>query len=124
MSILFLLINFHQYSTSVNANRVLIRFSGGGASSFPCSETHGGSAPFSDIETKSMSEYIKSINKKFFAYISFHSFSQLLMFPYGYTSDHLENYDELVSNPKNEIIKWPIFFFWNATISRKIYSSR
>ncbi|KAL6434373.1 hypothetical protein ACFW04_006055 [Cataglyphis niger] len=69
----------------------------GGASNNPCSETYAGSAPFSDIETKSMSEYIKSIADKFDAYISFHSYSQLLMFPYGHTTEHLENYDEEVS---------------------------
>ncbi|XP_029161889.1 LOW QUALITY PROTEIN: zinc carboxypeptidase-like [Nylanderia fulva] len=71
------------------------RWNTGGASSNPCSETHAGSAPFSDIETKSMSEYLKSIDDKFYAYISLHSYSQLLMFPYGHTTDHLENYDEL-----------------------------
>lgn len=70
----------------------------GGASSFPCSETYAGSAPFSDIETRSASEYIKTIADKFYAYISFHSYSQLLMFPYGHTKDHLENYDDLVKN--------------------------
>ncbi|TGZ32134.1 Zinc carboxypeptidase a 1 [Temnothorax longispinosus] len=69
----------------------------GGSSSFPCSETYAGSAPFSDIETKSMSEYIKSISDKFYAYISFHSYSQLLMFPYGYTKAHVENYEDLFS---------------------------
>ncbi|XP_011701633.1 PREDICTED: zinc carboxypeptidase-like [Wasmannia auropunctata] len=67
----------------------------GGASSFPCAETYAGSAPFSDVETKSASEYIKTISDKFYAYISFHSFSQLLMFPYGHTKAHLENYEEL-----------------------------
>lgn len=76
-------------------------FSAGGASSNPCAETYAGSAPFSDIETKSASEYIKTISDKFYVYISFHSFSQLLMFPYGHTKDHLENYDELVKNFKH-----------------------
>ncbi|KAL6261804.1 hypothetical protein P5V15_006891 [Pogonomyrmex californicus] len=71
------------------------RWNTGGASSNPCSETYAGSAPFSDIETKSMSEYLKSISDKYYAYLSFHSYSQLLMFPYGHTRDHLENYDEL-----------------------------
>ncbi|EZA56244.1 hypothetical protein DMN91_009519 [Ooceraea biroi] len=71
------------------------RWNTGGASSNPCAETYAGSAPFSDIETKSMSEYIKTIADKFYAYISFHSYSQLLLFPYGHTRDHLENYDEL-----------------------------
>ncbi|XP_012529192.3 zinc carboxypeptidase [Monomorium pharaonis] len=71
------------------------RWNTGGASSNPCSETYAGSAPFSDIETKSVAEYIKSIADKFYAYISFHSYSQLLLFPYGHTRDHLENHDEL-----------------------------
>ncbi|KAL0122841.1 hypothetical protein PUN28_007490 [Cardiocondyla obscurior] len=71
------------------------RWNTGGASSNPCAETYAGSAPFSDIETKSASEYITSIADKFYAYLSFHSYSQLLMFPYGHTTDHLENHDEL-----------------------------
>jgi len=76
-------------------NQYLV-FPAGGTNPNPCSETFPGSAPFSEIETKSMSEYIKSISNKFYAYISFHSYSQLLLFPYGHTKEHLENYDELV----------------------------
>ncbi|XP_011877191.1 PREDICTED: zinc carboxypeptidase-like [Vollenhovia emeryi] len=71
------------------------RWNTGGASSNPCSETYAGTAPFSDVETKSASDYIKTISDKFYAYISFHSYSQLLLFPYGHTRDHLENYDDL-----------------------------
>lgn len=74
----------------------LISFLAGGASSSPCSETHAGSAPFSEPEMKSLSEYIKTVADKFYVYISFHSYSQLLLFPYGHTTDHLENHDELV----------------------------
>ncbi|EFN74039.1 Zinc carboxypeptidase A 1 [Camponotus floridanus] len=70
------------------------RWNTGGASSSPCAETYAGSEPFSEIETKSLSEFIESIKDKFYAYISFHSYSQLLMFPYGHTTNHLENYDE------------------------------
>ncbi|XP_071639686.1 zinc carboxypeptidase-like [Temnothorax longispinosus] len=66
-----------------------------GASSNPCISSYAGSKPSSEIETKSMSKYIKSISDKFYAYISFHSFKQLLMFPYGHTKSHLDNYDEL-----------------------------
>ncbi|XP_011690613.1 PREDICTED: zinc carboxypeptidase isoform X2 [Wasmannia auropunctata] len=66
-----------------------------GFTAFPCSEIYAGSKPFSEIETKSMSEYIKSISDKFYAYISFHSYSQLLMYPYGYTKEHLDNHEDL-----------------------------
>ncbi|XP_018337843.1 PREDICTED: uncharacterized protein LOC108745920 [Trachymyrmex septentrionalis] len=66
-----------------------------GVSKNPCFNSYPGSKPFSEIETKSMSKYIQSISNKFYAYISFHSFKQLLMFPYGHTKIHLDNYDEL-----------------------------
>lgn len=73
-----------------------------GFTAMPCSELYAGSKPFSEIETKSMSEYIKSISDKFYAYISFHSYSQLLMHPYGYTKQHLDNYEDLVRNYINK----------------------
>ncbi|XP_078043660.1 uncharacterized protein LOC144473566 [Augochlora pura] len=75
----------------------------GGASNNPCSDTYGGSSAFSDTETKTMSDYIKSISNKFYAYISFHSYSQLLMFPYGHTKDHLENYSDSLQIGKQTI---------------------
>ncbi|XP_023247794.1 zinc carboxypeptidase-like [Copidosoma floridanum] len=66
-----------------------------GASSQACAETYAGKRPFSEIEMKTLSEYLKSVSHRVFAYISFHSYSQLLLFPYGHTTAHLENYDEL-----------------------------
>ncbi|KAG5315264.1 CBPA1 carboxypeptidase, partial [Pseudoatta argentina] len=67
----------------------------GGSSNNPCSETYAGPMPFSEIETRSMSTYISSISDKFYVYIALHSYSQLLMFPYGYTADRVDNYDLL-----------------------------
>lgn len=67
---------------------------GGGSSQNPCSEIYAGSKAFSEIESRSMSKYLMSIKDKLFAYISFHSYSQLLMFPYGHTTKHLDNHDE------------------------------
>ncbi|XP_016838928.1 zinc carboxypeptidase-like [Nasonia vitripennis] len=66
----------------------------GGASQNPCAETYAGAGAFSEPETKSMAAYIKSLSGKLFAYISFHSYSQLLLFPYGHTTKHLDNHDE------------------------------
>lgn len=77
----------------------------GGASNNPCSETYGGSSAFSDVETKSLSEYFTAIASKFTAYVSFHSYSQLLMFPYGHTTQHLDNYNDEVSENSNYPIK-------------------
>ncbi|XP_025601863.2 zinc carboxypeptidase-like [Athalia rosae] len=67
-----------------------------GASSSPCSESFAGSAAFSEIETRTMSEFATTLREKIFAYIAFHSYSQVLLFPYGFTNDHVENYQDLV----------------------------
>ena len=75
----------------------------GGASNQPCAETYAGSSAFSDVETKSLSQYLTSISNKFSAYIAFHSYSQLLMFPYGHTKEHLENYDDSLQIGKKTI---------------------
>ncbi|XP_043287320.1 zinc carboxypeptidase-like [Venturia canescens] len=94
--------NFFCYGTDPNRNWGY-KWMQGGASSSPCSETFAGTAPFSDIETKTLSEYIRSISDKFYAYIAFHSYSQLLLFPYGHTTEHLDNYDELYAIGKKTI---------------------
>ncbi|XP_011698097.1 PREDICTED: zinc carboxypeptidase A 1-like [Wasmannia auropunctata] len=66
-----------------------------GVSNNPCAEDYPGESPFSEIEMKTMSEYIKVNARYFYAYVSFHSFGQRLMFPYGYTETHIFSYDKL-----------------------------
>lgn len=69
----------------------------GGASSNPCSDTFAGSKAFSEIETKSLSEFFNSIAKKVDVYLAFHSFSQLILIPFGHAGLEVpENNDELV----------------------------
>lgn len=63
----------------------------------PCSLTYAGPHAFSEIETKSLSQYISTIADNLIAYLGYHSFSQLLLIPYGHTYEHLDNYKELVS---------------------------
>ncbi|XP_058816378.1 zinc carboxypeptidase A 1-like [Topomyia yanbarensis] len=63
-------------------------------------ESFAGSHPFSEIETKTLSDYINSLRGKIQTYITFHSYSQLLLFPYGHTSQHAENHQDM-----NEIAK-------------------
>ncbi|XP_015434404.1 PREDICTED: zinc carboxypeptidase-like [Dufourea novaeangliae] len=67
----------------------------GGTSSYPCSEIYPGDKPFSETETRTMSEYIDSIHDKIFAYVAFHSYSQLLLIPYGHSNERVENYNDL-----------------------------
>ncbi|RWS23611.1 carboxypeptidase B-like protein [Leptotrombidium deliense] len=58
-----------------------------GASPIPCVDIYCGRAPFSENEARAIRDYVYLItkNQKIKAYFSIHSFSQLWMFPYGYT---------------------------------------
>lgn len=64
-----------------------------GASRNPCSESYAGPYAFSENCTRTLSQYISTIGDKLVAYFDFHSYSQLLMVPYGYSSKPLDNYN-------------------------------
>ncbi|KAH8377483.1 hypothetical protein KR093_005694 [Drosophila rubida] len=67
-----------------------------GASDQPCSETYAGDVAFSEPEAKALAEYLTSIREKFDVYLSFHSYGQWLLSPYGHTKDEFpENYEQL-----------------------------
>ncbi|KAL7034864.1 hypothetical protein ACKWTF_008147 [Chironomus riparius] len=69
-------------------------FNQGGTSFNPCDNTYAGSSPFSEPETKVLSEFIKTV-PNLVGYFPFHSYSQILMVPYGWTHELLDNYHEL-----------------------------
>jgi len=58
---------------------------GDGSSGTPTSDTYRGTAPFSEPESKAVSAYITA-NMPFAGYIDFHSYSQLVLRPYGWTN--------------------------------------
>ncbi|XP_034666268.1 zinc carboxypeptidase [Drosophila subobscura] len=66
-----------------------------GASDEPCSESYAGPKAFSEPETESLSQYLMSLPEPVFMYVSLHSFSQLLLYPYGHTSALPENHRQL-----------------------------
>ncbi|NXI65911.1 CBPA1 Carboxypeptidase, partial [Anseranas semipalmata] len=69
-------------------------FGGSGSSSYPCSETYRGPYAHSESEVKSIVDFIRGHgNVK--AVISIHSYSQMLMFPYGYKRTPAPDYEEL-----------------------------
>uniref|UniRef100_A0A1B0ABH3 Peptidase M14 domain-containing protein n=1 Tax=Glossina pallidipes TaxID=7398 RepID=A0A1B0ABH3_GLOPL len=69
----------------------------GGASDSPCEETYAGPQPFSEPETEALAKFLKSIQNEISIYIAFHSYSQLLLSPYGHTEEPPENYDDLLA---------------------------
>nr|XP_055047498.1 carboxypeptidase A1-like [Misgurnus anguillicaudatus] len=79
----------------VDANRNWeIGFGGLGASSNPCDETYHGPSPNSEPEIKAIVDFVKS-HGNLKAFLSIHSYSQMLLYPYGYTSVPAKDKDEL-----------------------------
>ncbi|XP_035789853.1 zinc carboxypeptidase-like [Anopheles albimanus] len=80
------------------------KFNQGGTSVNPCSDTFSGPSPFSEIETRTLSAYISTI-PNLSTYLDFHSAGQLLMVPYGHTTEPLDNYNELMDIGRKAIAK-------------------
>lgn len=66
-----------------------------GASSSPCSETYHGKSANSEVEVKSIVDFVKD-HGNIKAFISIHSYSQLLLYPYGYKKAAVADQKELV----------------------------
>ncbi|KAJ8944091.1 hypothetical protein NQ318_019429 [Aromia moschata] len=70
------------------------RWNTGGSSSLACSDTYMGPSPWSEPSTRGLGEFISTIAPSLVGYISIHSYSQMLLLPYGHTSAQLDNYNE------------------------------
>ncbi|XP_070686334.1 carboxypeptidase A5 [Pempheris klunzingeri] len=77
-------------------------FGGAGASRNPCSETYHGPRANSESEVKSIVDFVKS-HGNFKAFISIHSYSQMLLYPYGYTRTPVKDQTELHNLAKKAI---------------------
>ncbi|XP_032842632.1 carboxypeptidase A2 [Tyto alba] len=69
-------------------------FGGPGASSNPCSESYRGPSANSEVEVRSVVNFIKK-HGNIRAFLTLHSYSQLLMYPYGYKCTKPADYAEL-----------------------------
>ncbi|ELK24444.1 Carboxypeptidase A4 [Myotis davidii] len=69
-------------------------FAGKGASANPCSEVYHGPHANSEVEVKSVVDFIQQ-HGGFKCFIDLHSYSQLLMYPYAYTANEAADADEL-----------------------------
>nr|XP_033814715.1 mast cell carboxypeptidase A-like isoform X2 [Geotrypetes seraphini] len=61
----------------------------------PCSPTYCGPAKESEKETKAVTTFIRDNLQSLKAFLSFHAYSQLLLYPYGYTFDPAPNQKKL-----------------------------
>lgn len=58
----------------------------GGGSDNPCSETFAGPSAFSEPEALALADFLKLHTGEIKIYLSFHSYGQYIIFPYGHTS--------------------------------------
>ncbi|CAG5051367.1 unnamed protein product [Parnassius apollo] len=62
----------------------------------PCDyQTYAGSRPFSEIETRTLSSYIQNIDN-LLVYVSLHSYAAMLLIPFSDSTQHVDNYKDLV----------------------------
>ncbi|CAD5210684.1 unnamed protein product [Bursaphelenchus okinawaensis] len=70
------------------------RWGEAGANRSPCSNIYAGSKPFSEPEVVGMKEFIDKNVNNLKVYASLHSYGQVFLSPWGYTSQKPENYKD------------------------------
>lgn len=89
----------------------------GGASSNPCSDIFGGTAAFSEPETRAIREFYETIARETKIFISLHAFGQYLLIPYGHTEDQSHNHNNLVNTCLQKAIQININTFSHSKVS-------
>ena len=79
----------------------------GGSSSNPCSDSYMGKSAFSEIENQNVRDFLSAHKDKIKYYVNLHSYSQLVLLPWGYTKDPMPVYDRYleVANEVSHINK-------------------
>ncbi|XP_062933492.1 mast cell carboxypeptidase A [Cynocephalus volans] len=85
--------------TDLNRN-FNISWNGVPDTSNPCMDNYRGPAPESERETKAVTDFIRSHLQSIKAYITFHSYAQMLLFPDGYTIKLPPNHEDLAKVAK------------------------
>ncbi|CAH1778860.1 unnamed protein product [Owenia fusiformis] len=67
-----------------------------GTNDDPCAQTYAGETAFSEVEALAVGNFIMPRASEFISFITVHSAAQLLLLPWGYTSDYTPDYDELM----------------------------
>ncbi|KAG8180463.1 hypothetical protein JTE90_001996 [Oedothorax gibbosus] len=75
----------------------------GGSSARPCSDIYAGFQPFSEPESKAVSDFILQRKEVFSAYLAVHSYSQLWLTPWGWTSALPPHYDDMIKVAKEAV---------------------
>ncbi|XP_044143986.1 carboxypeptidase B2 [Bufo gargarizans] len=86
--------NNNCYGTDLNRN-FDAGWCGPGASSNPCKDTYCGPFPESEPEVAAVANFIRQHKDTIKGYITMHSYSQMVLFPYSYTTEKSKDHEEL-----------------------------
>ncbi|XP_069323782.1 carboxypeptidase B2 isoform X1 [Eulemur rufifrons] len=81
--------------TDLNRNFASKHWCEEGASSYSCSQTYCGLYPESEPEVKAVANFLRRNVDHIKAYISMHSYSQKILFPYSYSRSKSKDHEEL-----------------------------
>lgn len=70
-------------------------FGGEGTSSDPCDDIFRGSGPFSESETMAHKRFFDQTKEHFKAYLSFHSYGQYILYPWGHSNAVPDDVEDL-----------------------------
>ncbi|XP_059470334.1 carboxypeptidase B-like [Neocloeon triangulifer] len=80
----------------VDANRNFdVHWAQVGSSINPCREIYAGSRPFSEPETKAVSDFILSHKDEIKVYLTMHSYGQVWLVPWGYKAEKPQDYYDM-----------------------------
>ncbi|NXY90529.1 CBPA6 Carboxypeptidase, partial [Alcedo cyanopectus] len=82
----------------VDANRNWkVKWCEEGASLHPCDDTYCGPCPESEPEVRAVSRFLRRHRRQLRAYLSFHAYAQLLLYPYSYQHAAIPNFSCVAS---------------------------
>ncbi|KAK0162945.1 hypothetical protein PV327_006671 [Microctonus hyperodae] len=71
------------------------RWGGLGTSRQPCREIYAGTGPFSEPETAAIKNFFEATSANFKAFLTFHSYGQYILYPWGYAQRVPPDYADL-----------------------------
>ncbi|XP_048760855.1 carboxypeptidase B-like [Ostrea edulis] len=88
------------YGTDLNRNFGFRWNPSVGGSTNECSDVYSGSQAFSEKESQSLRTFILSNKQNMIAYLTYHSYGQMWLYPWGYTSAFPQDWRELEAAAK------------------------
>ncbi|XP_037936212.1 carboxypeptidase B isoform X1 [Teleopsis dalmanni] len=99
-----------------------IGWNGFGSSTNPCSDTYRGSKPGSELETDAVVKFLSKRKYNMEAYLTFHSYGQVLVYPWAYKAVKVKDSAELqsVANTAVQRIEEKTGAIYRASVTHEI----